>query len=279
MTNPSNLQHPGFTGIKAPLAGKTILVTRACHQAEAFIQALENLGAMVLHCPLIQISTIDLSKNPIPDLTAYDWVIVTSQNAVECFFAQLDPSVYANVLPQSIIAIGPETQKALEKFGFPNVITPQTYIAEGILEAITAIDPHLSGKRILLPRAKTARDVLPMSLKSYGCLVDILPVYETRMIDVGAETNRLIEWLQEEKIDWMTFTSGSTVEALATHLGPSLKTSPWLLKDTLLASIGPQTSQALLTRFQRVDCQATAHTTQGLIQAILDYNQRHSTPT
>src|SRR6266404_4581852 len=142
-----------------PLRGRRVLVTRARAQAGKLSGALRALGAVVIEVPTIAIrpprSPRALARAR-ARLGQYDWLVLTSVNGVDAVFArkadrQLPPGL-------KICAIGPATRAALEQRGVRVDLVPQRYVAEAVVEALRA---HVRGQRVLLARARVARDVIP----------------------------------------------------------------------------------------------------------------------
>jgi len=230
------------------LDSKTVLVTRVRAQAEDMTVLLEGLGATVIHVPTIEfIPPCDLAPldNAIRTLEHYDWIIFTSSNAVDFFTQRLRESRSGDVAllgTVSICAIGTATARALEKAGIRANVVAQESTSEGVLRELIE---HIGGEnivrdlRILIPRAKVARDVLPSRLRDLGAHVDVVETYQTVLPQITpASLKKLFE---ETRIDVITFTSSSTVSNLATLVG--LTDLSDLLKNTLVACIGPVTAE------------------------------------
>ena len=249
---------------RRPLSGKRVIVTRARAQASGFAARLRELGADVVQLPVIRIVP---PEDPAPLRQAaeaagtFDWIVFTSANGVERFFAALaeaggDARALGGV---SVCAIGPATAAELAKHGVRADLVPPEFVAEAALEALAAAD-DLSGKRILIPRAAEARAVLPDGLRERGAEVVEVAAYRTVSDGTGAEGVRA--QLDAGEIDWVTFTAGSTVRSFAELLGADAG-------KARVASIGPITSAALRERGMRVDVEADEYTIPGLLQAIL----------
>ena len=178
------------------LSGKTILITRAASQSGDLRKGLEALGAQVLECPSIEI--VPVEDWTIPDLNSYDWLIFTSTNAVEQFMQR----GLKCTIP--IAAVGTSTARKLQDWGLTASLVPETFRAEGLLEMFPA---DLHGVRFLLPRAETARELLPEELRRRGAAVDVVTVYRT----VKADMADLRTTLTSQKIDVVVFTSPSAV--------------------------------------------------------------------
>jgi uroporphyrinogen III methyltransferase/synthase len=157
-----------------------------------------------------------------------------------------------------LCAIGPATRDALERLHLKVEVTPAEYIAEGLLEAFRAHD--LSGKRILLPRARVARDLIPAELARRGARIDVVEAYRTEVPEYAALAAREVF---AHKPDWITFTSSSTVKNFAAAAGRSV------LEGVKVASIGPVTSETARRHGIEVTVEARRYTIDGLIEAIL----------
>ena len=248
-----------------PLFGKRILVTRARSQASKLTAKLENLGAEVLEAPAI--SMVDPVDNyaaldkAIDHVADYHWLIFTSANGVERFFARLFKSGKdARALGYAkIAAIGSATAEKLKQYGLVADVIPQEYRAEGVVEALKGkLPPHA---KILIPRAEEAREVLPDTLREMGAEVEVAPAYRTVCGQVDGEA--LTAELKEGNIDMVTFTSSSTVKNLVNIIG-----SAEVLKDVKTACIGPVTADTAKSLGIEPDIIAKEYTIDGLVEAI-----------
>jgi uroporphyrinogen III methyltransferase/synthase len=253
-----------------PLFGKRILVTRTREQASRLKEALVELGAQVFEVPTIKVEYIlnDETLTKLKELPKYDWLVFTSENGVIAFFSalaklDLDLRFIAN---QKVAVIGPGTESALKKYFIKPDLRPlKDYTQEGLLSAFSSVD--LKGKRVLLLRAKVARDVLPKGLAELGANVEILPIYETKLPEESKE--KLVSILKQG-VDVITFTSSSTVENFFKLLeGPEVK-----LSKVLFAVIGPITANTLRQYGFEPEIIAKENTIPGLVSAILEYFER-----
>jgi len=241
------------------LFGKRIVVTRAREQASELSQKLRALGAEVIEFPTIEIR---LPSDPGPleaalnQLERYDWVIFTSANAVR----RLGDRLRIPQFRARICAIGPATRRALEALGLTVHLMPEQYVAESLVEAFAGED--LTGKRILLPRAAVARDLVPVELARRGAQVDVVEAYRTE-IPEGVPARAAQVFSARRKPDWITFTSSSTVVNLVRAAGVAV------LEGVRVASIGPVTSAAARQRGLAVTVEADPFTLDGLVAAIL----------
>lgn len=225
-----------------PLLGKRVLVTRTREQAGDLTRRLERLGAEVVPCPTIALIPPE-SWEPldaaIRRIETYDWVIFTSPNGVRFFRERLRAlGRDLRALGRArVAAIGPQTAAALEEAGILADLVPARFQAEGVVEAMAG-EP-LAGRRILLPRAAVAREILPETLRGRGATVDVVPAYRTvPPRDIATDVCRL---LAERCIDVVTFTSASTVGHFAALCGEA-PYREWL-RGVEVACIGPVTAR------------------------------------
>jgi len=250
-----------------PLSGKRILVGRARHQAGALSDKLRELGATVIEVPFIEIRPPE-SWAPLDQAIArildYDWLILTSANGVQMLFARLAKlgKSEADLLHLNIAAIGPATAKAIESHGLPVDVVPEKYIAESVVDSLAN---EVKGKRVLLVRAKVARDVIPRELTGLGARVDVADAYETVLPGTSAAALRVVFRDPEQKPHAVVFTSTSTVHNFLELLG---KENVALLTDVKLASIGPVTSQTLKKSGLQAHIEAAEYTIPALADAL-----------
>jgi uroporphyrinogen III methyltransferase/synthase len=257
---------------KRPLLGRRIIVTRAREQASDLVRQLTEYGAECIQCPTIRVAPpqdwapVDRA---IAALGQYDWIIFTSVNGVDAFFRRLfdqgrDVRAMGHI---KTAVIGPATAERLGAWGLKSDIVPHSYRAESVVEAFA--DMPLQGRRVLLPRAKTARSVLPVELTRLGATVDEVTAYETRQVDDNAA--QMLEYLADGTIDMVTFTSSSTVKNFH-RLLPAERIDE-LMANVAVASIGPITSQTARDLGLAVTIEADAFTVPGLVRAILAHHQ------
>lgn len=264
MTEPDNFAHP--------LAGKRILITRAHHQAAEMARGLESLGATVISIPTIEIrppQSFQPLDKALKKLPAYDWLILTSVNGVSALSKRLDKvEMHPGMLRHlGIAAIGPATREAIEKLGLKVAVTPDEYIAESV---VNALKDKVAGKRILLVRAKVARDVIPQELRKAGAEVDVAEAYETVVPTNSAEKLRAALADEAQRPHVITFTSSSTAANFVSLLGTGVSPKT-AVQGIALASIGPVTTKTLLDSGLQADIEATDYTVPGLISAITQH--------
>ncbi len=257
---------------KKPLFGKKIVVTRARAQASGLTAKLTHLGAHCIEIPTIRIKAPDDTlplRSAIENIDQYEWLVLTSVNGVKYFFDTLfDMGRDVRVLGHLKFAcIGPVTKERLADYGIISDILPETYRAESVVEAFG--QTSVKGKRILLPRAMQARTILPEELTKMGARVDEVTAYETVLDD--SEKDTLVNLLENNKIDCVTFTSSSTVSNFISLLNEA---DVRLMSGVTVASIGPITSETANDLGLPVDIEADPYTIPGLVDALLAYYTR-----
>ena len=247
---------------RLPLFGKRIVVTRAREQADALASRLGALGAGVVELPTIEIrppgdcAPLD---SAIARLDTYDWIVFTSANGVRFFLDRLDAGRNdLRHLRGKVCAIGPATRAAIEALHLKVDLMGKEYVAESLLEAFAAHD--LAGRRILLPRAAVARDLVPGELARRGARVDVVEAYRTVPPEHLAERAREVLAVRP---DCLTFTSSSTVRNLVDAVGADA------LRGIPVASIGPITTLTARQLGIEVATQAKVFNVEGLVDAVL----------
>jgi uroporphyrinogen-III synthase len=251
-----------------------VLVGRARHQAGALSTELRKLGATVLEIPFIEIRKPRSFKpldSALKNLAAYDWLILTSVNGVEAMWERLAKLrlTKMHLKHSRIAAIGPATKKAIEQRGARVDVVPKKYVAESV---VRSLQRRVKGKRVLLVRAKVARDVIPRELRKAGAHVDVVEAYETVVPQSSRRRLRAALKSPKQRPHVVTFTSSSTVRNFVGLLG---KAQP-NLDEVRLASIGPVTSSTLRELGLRVDVEAEEFTIPGLIKSIVRATTSHN---
>lgn len=256
------------------LQGVRILVGRARHQAGGLSTDLRKLGAQVIEIPFIEIRkprSFQPLDHALKNAGSYDWLILTSVNGVEAVWGRLRKLKLTkrHLKHLQIAAIGPATKKAVEKRGLKVNVVPEEYVAESVVESLRS---RVTGTRVLLARAKVARDVIPRELRRLGAQVDVVEAYETVIPESSRRRLGAVLKNLKRRPHVITFTSSSTVRNFLALLGPRGRVASghaaWL-DDTQLASIGPVTSATLRELELPVNIEAREYTMPGLIQAIV----------
>lgn len=267
-----------------PLLGQTVVVTRARDQASTFRQKLESQGAAVIELPTIHLIPTEPSTEfdqQLKTLGDHDWLLLTSPNAVSLLFKNLfrlgmDARDLANV---NIGVIGIATEEALNKYGLKADLLPKEYVAESLIESLTERIPDFKSLKFFLPRADIARPYLKEELLKLGANVTELALYQTIQPELDDHhLGELKTALENKKLNWLTFTSSSTVNNFAALVEPMLSENPEILKGIKVASIGPVTSKTAFEKLGRVDTEAKVFTIDGLVQALLTYTNKQAIP-
>lgn len=254
-----------------PLAGRRVLVGRAKAQAGALAKLLREQGAKVTAVPFIEIRKPKSFKpldTALKEIREYDWLILTSVNGVDALFERLmklkmEPGWLAHL---RIAAIGPATKAAIEKHDLDVNVVPREYVAESVVKALKKT---VEGRRVLLVRAKVARDVIPDELRRAGAAVDVVEAYET-VLPKASRTQLLSALKSAQRPDAITFTSSSTVRNFVELIGQKAAYSG-LLDGIALASIGPVTTATLKELGFKAGIKAREFTMPGLVDAIVKH--------
>jgi uroporphyrinogen-III synthase len=254
---------------KGALNGRRIVVTRAREQAGDLVRALETLGAEAVLAPVIRIQPLEhlgALRAALTGLSAYRWVVFTSQNAVQIVLDRmvawgLTPRVFASTW---IAAIGSSTADMLKQRGLIPALVPDEFVAEALVDALEQrSDGLLAGSRVLIPSAEDARDVLAVGLRRHGATVESIPVYRT--VPVEADFGELVSDIIGRRIDAVTFTSSSTVRSFVDLVGSETATSGRFVA----ATIGPITAATARELGLRDIIEALPHTVPGLVESLV----------
>lgn len=272
-----------------PLQGRRILITRSQEQAVTLSSQLSELGAIPIVFPTIHVVTpknwisLDNALRRLCDASWYDWLVFTSANGVRICFERLIELGYTvlSLGNVRIAAIGPATAAALIRYGAHVDLVPNTFIAEDVastlIEDVRNHGDALEGKRVLLPRAAEARDVLVTELKKEGVVVDVVAAYQTvGVIKEDKQGHKILEQIKSQQLDILTFTSSSTVRNFMSWLNECDTTFARKFVSSVkqhalpkIASIGPITSRTAHELGLKVHIEAKVYTIAGLIEAII----------
>ena len=254
---------------RRPLFGRHVVVTRARAQAGELSQQLEALGAEVYEFPTIEIQPPEdfgSLDEAIRSLDSFGWLIFTSVNGVDAFLERLshhDLDLRSIPRAAKVAAIGPATAQRVREAGLRVDVIPKEYRAEALLEEFSG--DSLSGKRILIPRAKVAREVLPEKLREAGAEVVVPPAYQS--VPSAEGKDELAKRLGSGEVDCVTFTASSTVENFVAAFGE--EEAVRLLQGTRVACIGPITADTARKHGVEVGIEAGEYTIPGLVEAVV----------
>jgi len=253
------------------LKNRTVVVSASPEKSETLKDGLERLGARVLQ---VQVSVIrglqDTASldSALLALGRYSWILFTSVHAVQFFYQRMSDLGLAHLRTklQGICAIGPATAARLEQIGFKVSLIPDEFVSEGVLRALARLHggpENLRGLRLLLPRAREGRDLLPRELEAAGALVDAVPCYESVPAKLDESTKRQIT---DHPPDLLIFTSPSNVMNFANAWGGSEGRK--ILAASVVAALGPVTAAEVRSYGTEAVILPEANTIAGLLAAI-----------
>ena len=261
---------------KRPLFGRHMVVTRTRDQASELVALLEENGADCLEYPTLHMEPArdyTLLDDALARIREYDWLLFTSINAITWFFDYLwkkDMDVRSLGGPK-IAVVGRATAGKLRDYGLKADLLPEKFTGEGLAAALIATG--MEGKKVLLPRAEKAREILPEMLAEAGAEVRVAPVY--RNVPPQGRKDELRQRLEEQSIDLVTFTSSSTVDNFLTMVdADSAEELHRLMDPVKIAVIGPITAETVAKHGLRVDIQPSEYTIADMVNAIVTYYRK-----
>lgn len=257
-----------------PLFGRRVLVTRPRDQAAELVERLSMLGADPIQAPLIRVEPPTDSK---PLLAAaaiaheFDWIVFASANAAQSFMLAVRETGgdTRSLKGPRLCAVGTATAEKLRQYGIKVDAIPGEFRAEGVVAAILAAGP-VAGQRILIPRADIGREVLTEQLRQAGALVTDVVAYRTVLDDAPREHDPdVYRLLLDGRIDVVTFASPSAVRSFVKIYGAEPAAD--LLKNTVVAVIGPVTAEAAKQAGIPVTIQPQTYTVAALVDGIVEH--------
>lgn len=253
------------------LKGKRILITRPKAQTDSLREILERFGGTVVCFPTIKISPVAdpiLLDRALSRLQCYDWLVLTSVNAVDVVWERLT-TLGITDMPSGlrVAAIGPKTAAALKQRGIVPDFVPKEYIAEAIVPGLG----DLQGRWVLLPRADLAREALPEAISKAGGMAHVIVAYHTLLAKLDEEGVKALG----EGVDVVTFTSSSTVRNFVELIRAAGFDPLHLPGEPLIACIGPVTAESARRLGMKVGLVAQEYTVEGLVNALLRYEDGH----
>ncbi len=256
---------------KGRLAGKKVLVTRAREQASKLVEKIEEFGGEAIEIPSIKIEKLESFEKfdqALDKLNDYNWLVFTSVNGVKAFFDRMKYKCVdiRNLYGVKLCAVGKATGEELKRLGLTVDYMPEKYTTDELLKGLLEIlNP---GEKVLLARADIANPDLYKGLMENGINADDLVVYRTILDDrcLGYAENML----QDGKVDFITFTSSSTVSNFVSIIGmENLK----ILDKSKVVCIGPVTSSAAEEFGIKVSGVADEYTIDGLLKKLLEISE------
>jgi len=256
-----------------PLDGKTVLITRSMGQSEENVGRLIELGAEVINLPTLKIVPPNSwfeCDNAIKNFNEYEYVIFTSQNAVEWFLKRLELFEKTDELKsKKIIAIGSKTEKKIIENGFEIFFKPQKFSSEGLVDELKNLIP--SGQKVLLPQSEIGNDFIKNELEKFGSKVDRVPVYNVDLPELEDVADQ-IKLLNEREIDVFVFTSPSTFDNFLRLL--KIDSPQEFFKGKTIAVIGPTTRKHIESFGLNVQIEPENSTFENLTEAIIKFYEK-----
>jgi uroporphyrinogen III methyltransferase/synthase len=257
-----------------PLKGRLAVVVASPEKAEKLKDGLQRLGADVLPVQVSVLRRLEdtaLLDAAFRNIAQYRWILFTSAYGAWFFFQRMTELGLAHLKTElrGIGAIGPATADKLKSLGFKVALVPDEFIAEGVLRALIAVHggaENLRGMRILLPRAREGRDLLPRELGAAGALVDVVPCYESVPAGLDEKTR---QQFTSRAPDLLVFTSPSNVRNFVSALGR--ESGRAILATSTVAAIGPVTAEAVASCCRAADIVPAENTIDALLFAVRDY--------
>ncbi len=253
------------------LAGKTILVTRAAHQADEFVLAIEREAGTAIVCSTIEITPAkswDACDRALDGIYMYDGLIFTSTNGVEFFFQRMSEKMipFKNLKSKSIFVVGEKTKQTVERFELSVTVFPEKFTGSDLSKKLEQED--LRGKTFLFPRGNLGKDILADNLKLLGANVNPITVYETHKPQ-HANIQEIEVMILKDKIDFVAFTSPSTFKNFC-ELFPANNLKN-LFDHMNIAVIGPVTARAIEESGYEIDVLPKESTIEALVEAMIHH--------
>lgn len=251
--------------------GKKVLVTRDFKQSKSFCQEIEASGAQPVVIPLIKIvhDVITSEKNCVQNIfQQIEWIIFTSTNGVTHFFMEFPIHVF-DFTDKKFAVVGKATEKALNQYGLKADFIPTEYTAQCLIKEM---DTHIKkNARILFVKGKIAREVIPVHLETEGYIFNTFTVYNTLPNQEGIK--QLIQLLENNELDVLTFTSPSTIQSFVQALeGTQLLNKK---NDWVIAVIGPTSKEKVEEFGLTVSIMPNIYTMKEMLKSIQEYFEKH----
>ena len=256
-----------MTGVTPPL----VAVTRDERLDDRFSRAIEAAGGRTLQLATVA-SAPPLDEHPLTQalvaLPSADWIVFTSARAVDavCRRREWEDARRRGASRVRVAAVGHATAERLLELGVAADLVPDDGEGARILVHAMAATASLDGARVVWPRSDIARRELPEGLIAHGAMVIDPVAYRTVRI-VPPALPEFLSRLASGALAAVAFLSPSSAEGLAAALEPP--TLRPLVGRTLVASLGPTTSEAIRALEGRVDVEPAARSAASLAEALM----------
>ena len=249
----------------SPLTGRTLLVTRAAHQAESTADAIARRGGQALLLPCLEMiyreDAIDgalgaLRRHPQAEL------LVTSRNGVDSLLARTTPADLRSLIGgRRVVAVGGRTAAALHAIGVREVATPSEQSQLGVA---AWWDRHGWPKRLIFVRAEQGRDDLLPLLRLRGCDTQFFACYGSR-VPATPVPDAILRQLRAGTVDAVLLGSAATARGLIDRVGITLARKP------IAAAISERVAKASEQLGLRVQVVAPEASFDAMLDCLGDY--------
>ncbi|MCG6954369.1 MAG: uroporphyrinogen-III C-methyltransferase [Gemmatimonadetes bacterium] len=245
-----------------PLFGTQVLVPGSRMTSARLRGRLTALGADVLAAPVLRIgppADWEPVDRVLDRIHEYDWLVFTSEYGVDQFLGRLMTrgGDARRLGSAKLAALGSGTAERLIRWGLRADLVPEESASRTLAE--TLLD-HVRGRWVLLVQANRGREALARELEGGGARLEQVAAYEST--DELVPDPDVVAALASGEIQWVAVTSSAAARALVHLYGDDLR-------YPRLASIGPVTTAALKESGLQPAVEASPHTTQALVEAIL----------
>ncbi len=256
-----------------PLAGKSVLVTRPAEQIGSICELLRERGATPIPYPTISLIHVSDDKGWDKFEKTIDhggWCVFTSEAGVRHFFKELISRGFDNrsLGRFKIAAVGHGTSVELLERGFKADLMPDRALVKRLAETLVEKD-DIKDSYVIRVRGNLADESVEDMSSTAGAEVVTLNVY--RNTNAQWEQN-WIDKISNQPPDYISFTSGSTVDRFVEILGIELVRE--ITAKSRIATIGPSTSAFAKKLGLKVDVEAKVFNVPGLVDAICEDAQR-----
>jgi uroporphyrinogen-III synthase len=235
-----------------------VVITRPRAQAQELARAVAVLGREPIVLPLLEIHPLpdqsDLART-LADLARYALVAFVSPNAIDAAFAHI-PAWPEGV---AIAVVGEGSRAALARHGLTShnatIHSPgdgENSDSEALLRNLDRAT--LLGRRVLIVRGESGRELLAEGLAAAGAQVDFVAAYRRAVPALTDELAATLKGLLAGRNDWIV-TSSEALRGLATlvrQLDPvagvaKLQQQHWIVPHARIAETARALDLSLLT--------------------------------
>ncbi len=256
-----------------PMSGRHIILLRSSARMSRVVRWFENWGAVAEMVPVSRLAEADnyeVVDTAIRRLNRYDWMILTSGEAVSYWFRRMyQLGVDVRQIRAKIAVVGPETAMAVREQGLvPELMSTTDYSQEGMARAFEEVP--LRGALVLFAGGQLNRKFLADELRGRGALVDEVVLYHNVLVPLPLSLHHAI---RAERPDAILFTASSQVEYLVEQLSLDDRRH---LSHIPAFSIGPLTTRTLRHYGVEPAGEAAQPSLRLLAERVRDYYQASS---